>query len=213
MINAFVMGIKPGGKHWISKDLLYTPTSKGGLGLIRLEDFISAIKCSWVKRFCIDKLDDHWADLLDGFFNTVPDTRHTILQFGPERFNKLISLKIPGLSSIFSAFKTIKKQFPTDPSTLDNSWLLQPLFYNTNFTRKMPNSKKETFLTPTFYGLPDSAHTLSLKDFFPNGVFIERNCLNTLARANLMHMQYTNLKAHIKNKVGPVANLLLKGFS
>merc|ERR1712240_366252 len=70
-------------------------------------------------------------------------------------------------------------------------------------TRKMPNSKKDTFLTPTFYGLPDSAHTLSLKDFFPNGIFIERNCLNTLARANLMHMQYTNLKAHIKTKVGP----------
>ena len=126
------MGIKPGGKHWISKELLYTPISKGGLALIRLEDFINAIKCSWVKRFFIDKLDDHWADLLDRFFNTLPDTRHTILHYGPERFNKLISLKIPGLSSIFSAFKTLKKQYP---STLDNSWLLQPLFYNTNFTR------------------------------------------------------------------------------
>ena len=142
MINAFVMGIRPGGRHWISKDTLYTPTTKGGLGIIRLEDFTKAIKCSWVKRYCIDKLDDHWADKLDKFFNVTHNTRHNVLKFGPERFNKLIAKKMPGLSSIFSSFKTLKQQFPTCPSTLDNSWLCQPVFYNKNFTRKAPNTKK-----------------------------------------------------------------------
>ena len=189
MINSFVMGIKPGGKHWMSKDFLYTPTNMGGLGIIRLEDFTKAIKCSWVKRYCIDKLDDHWADLLDTHFNITPSKRHTILDFGPEKLNKIINLKIPGLSSIFSAYKSLKSNFPTCPSTLDNSWLCQPLFYNNNFTRKVPNSKKDTFLTPTFYGLPDSAHTLTLKDFFPNGKFIEKENLNTVAQAKLMQMQ------------------------
>ena len=63
--------------------------------------------------------------------------------------------------------------------------------------------KKCTFLTPTFYGLPDSAHTLTLSDFFPNGRFIEKANLNTLTGANLMEMQYNNLKVHVKNKVGP----------
>ena len=87
------MGIRPGGKHWISKDTLYTPTTKGGLGIIRLEDFTKAIKCSWVKRYCIDKLDDHWADKLDTFFNVTHNTRHNVLKFGPERFNKLIAKK------------------------------------------------------------------------------------------------------------------------
>ena len=43
------------------------------------------------------KLDDHWADLLGTHLNTSPNTRYTILKFGPERFNKLISKKIPGL--------------------------------------------------------------------------------------------------------------------
>ena len=202
MINSFVMGIKKCGKHWISKDLLYTPALKGGLGLVRLEDFVRAIKCSWVKRYSIDKLDDHWADLLDIHFNISPNTRHTILKFGPERFNKLISKKIPGLSSIFSAYKTLKQQFPTCPSTLDNSWLCQPVFFNLNFTRKVPNTKQVTYLTPTFYGLPDTAHTLALSDFFPGGRFIQREDLNTLAISNLMPMQYNNLKAHIRNKVG-----------
>ena len=196
------MGIKPGGKHWMSKDYLYTPINKGGLGIIRLEDFTKAIKCSWVKRYCTDKLDDHWADLLDIYFKVTPNTRHTILHYGPEKFNKIINLNIPGLSSIFSAYKSLKNNFPTNPCTQDNSWLCQPIFFNYSFTRKIPNSKKVTFLTPTFYGLPDSAHTLALKDFFPNGKFIERENLNTLTQANLMQMQYTNLKAHIKNKVG-----------
>ena len=203
LINNFVMGIKPGGRHWISKDLIYTPTKQGGLGVIFLEDFIKAIKCSWIKRYCIDMLDDHWADILDSIFNVTPETRHTILKYGPERFNKIINMKIPGLSSIVSSYKILKQQFPTCSSTQDNSWLFQPVFFNTNFTRKYPNSKKNTFLTPTFYGLKDSAHNLTLIELYPHGKFIDKDHLNTLTNSNLMQMQYYNLRAHIKNKVGP----------
>ena len=174
------MGHKAQNKHWISKDLLYTSTCKGGLGIIQLHNFTKAIKCSWVKRYCIDKLDDHWADKLDSFFNITPDTRYTITKFGPERFNPIINEHIPGLSSIFATYKTLRKHFPTGPETLDNSWLCQPLFYNLNFTRKMPNSFKTTFLKPTFYGLPDRAHTLTVQDFYPNGRFISLTSLNTI---------------------------------
>ena len=113
IINNFVMGIKSENKHWISKDLLYTPTSKGGFGLIHLHDFTKAIKCSWVKRYCIDKLDDHWADKLDSFFNLTPETRHNITKYGPERFNSLINNKqFPALNSIFAAYKELKQNFP-----------------------------------------------------------------------------------------------------
>ena len=170
LINNYVMGIKAENRHWISKDLLYTPTCKGGLGLIRLHDFTTAIKCSWVKRYCIDKLDDHWADKLDTLLHLTPHTRNIITKYGPERFNYIINLKIPALSGIFSAYKTLKKNFPTFPETLDNSWLCQPLFYNLNFTMKMPGSSKTTLLKPTFYGIPDTAHTLSVKDFYPNTI-------------------------------------------
>ena len=203
LINNFVMGIKAGGRHWISKDLIYTPTKQGGLGVIFLEDFIKAIKCSWVKRYCIDLLDDHWADILDSIFKLTPETRHTILKYGAERFNKIKNMKIPGLSSIMSSYKTLKQQFPTCPSTQDNSWLFQPVFFNTNFTRQYPNSKKTTFLTPTFYGLQDSAHTLTLIELFPHGKFIDKDTLNTLTGSNLMEMQYNNLRAHINHRVGP----------
>ena len=139
--------------------------------------------------------------MLDTFFKVNLNTRHTITKFGPERFNTIINEKIPGLSSIFSAYKTLKQNFPTGPETLDNSWLCQPLFYNPNFTRKLPNNSKHTFLKPTFYGLPDSAHTLTVKDFFPNGKFISLGTLNTLTSSNLMLMQYKNLEFHIRNKI------------
>ena len=108
-------------KYWISKDLLYTPTSQGGFGIKNLHNFTEVIKCSWVKRYCIDKLDAHWADMLDTFLKLTPDTRHTITQFGPERCNTIINEHIPCLSSIFSAYKTLKQHFPTGPETLDNS--------------------------------------------------------------------------------------------
>ena len=94
-INNFVMGVKVGSKHWISKDLLYEHTTKGGFGIIKLNDFCQAIKCSWAKRYCIDNLDDLWAEQLDNFFNLTPDTRKNILSYGPERFNKIINSHIP----------------------------------------------------------------------------------------------------------------------
>ena len=66
----------------------------------------------------------------------------------------------------------------------------------------MPNSSKTTFLKPTFYGLPDRAHTLTVQDFYPNGRFISLTSLNTITGANLMQMQYKNLEFHIKSKIG-----------
>ena len=78
------MGIESHNKHWINKDLIYTPISQGGFGLIRLDSFTNAIKVSWIKRYTIDKIDDNWADIIDNFFQLTSDTRHTIHSFGPE---------------------------------------------------------------------------------------------------------------------------------
>ena len=197
LINNFVMGIEKNNKHWINKDLMYTQTSKGGFGMIKIETFIKAIKISWIKRYSIDKIDDNWADIIDTFFQTTPENRGTIHHFGPERFNKIIKANIPVISSLFNAYKTLKC-----PSTMDNTWLNQCVFYNMNFTRKQPNSLKQTFLTPTFYGIPDTHHMLTLKDFFPAGVFITNEQLNQRTNTIIMDLQYLNLKNHIKAHVG-----------
>jgi hypothetical protein len=43
----------------ISKDRIYVPVNKGGLGLINLESFLAAQKCSWIRR-CFFKINDPW---------------------------------------------------------------------------------------------------------------------------------------------------------
>ncbi len=45
------------GKSRIAKKKLYLPPNIGGLGLIKLSDFVTALQCSWVKR-----VTQHWGD-------------------------------------------------------------------------------------------------------------------------------------------------------
>jgi hypothetical protein len=43
----------------IAKNRIYSPVENGGLGMFRLGDFISALKCSWIKR-SVDNINDNW---------------------------------------------------------------------------------------------------------------------------------------------------------
>ena len=72
-----------------------------------------------------------------------------------------------------------------------------------NVTQSQLKSHKKIFLTPTFYGIPDIYHTLTLKDLYPSGVFISNESLMQLTNTSIMHMQYQNFKNHIKAHVGP----------
>jgi hypothetical protein len=43
----------------IARDRLYIKPKEGGLGLINLSDYVTALQCSWVKR-CAAKINDSW---------------------------------------------------------------------------------------------------------------------------------------------------------
>ena len=58
---------------WVSKDVLYRK-GEGGFGMIRVDYFFQALKCSWIKRYVVNKVDDHWGDLLDIHLKLTPDT-------------------------------------------------------------------------------------------------------------------------------------------
>jgi hypothetical protein len=45
------------GKMRTAAKKLYTPLNEGGLGLIKLSEFITSLQCSWVKR-----ITQHWGD-------------------------------------------------------------------------------------------------------------------------------------------------------
>ena len=142
------------------------------------------------------------AKMIDTHFSLTPDNRHEILQFGPEKFNKLIKLNIPCISSIFKSYKIFKHNFPTQPDTNDNSWLQQNIFYNNNFFSKQPNNNRTTFLTTTFFGLPDTYHKLNVINFYSHNTFITHDKLNTMTNTNLHTLHYNNLKFQITSKIG-----------
>ena len=201
-INNYVMNITQTSRNWINSELLYTSTNKGGLGMIRLTDFLHSIKCSCIRRYCIDKLNDHWADKIDSFFGLTNETRHTLLSFGPEKFNAIIKAQIPVISSMFASYKLFKAQFPSSIENGDNTWVTQNIFFNMNFARTQPRTRQLTHLTPSFYGIPHGSHTLRLIDFYPNLSFITNQELNTLTGTTIIPLNYKNLEKHIKKHVG-----------
>ena len=84
----------------VKEEVLYGRKSEGGFGMIRVDDFFNGLKCSWIKRYCVDKIDDHWADLLDQQLKLTPPTRQRMLEFGAEKFNVLAKKKIPCISQL-----------------------------------------------------------------------------------------------------------------
>ena len=181
---------------------LYSHSSEGGMGMINLKNFIPALKTSWVRRYVIDKLDDHWADLVDSHLGITREDRDTILDYGPEKFNRIIKANLPGISSIFSGYKKVKNLFPTEPETMDNSWIMQNIFYNMNFNRKNPDNKSTVHLTPGFYGIPERYHTLNVTELYPRGIFISKENLEEKIETRMVALSYNNLKTHIKSKIG-----------
>ena len=55
--------------------MLYIPTDRGGPGMIRLTNFCHAIKVSWVRSYAIDKIYDHWAEMVDTHFFLTSDMK------------------------------------------------------------------------------------------------------------------------------------------
>ena len=56
----------PLGKgNWINQDILYASKSEGGFNFIHVRSFFMSLKISWIKRYATDRLDDHWADIID----------------------------------------------------------------------------------------------------------------------------------------------------
>ena len=51
-------------------------------------------------------------------------------------------LKLPGISSLFKAYRQLKIHLPTNSASLGNTWLTQTVFLNPNPTRSIPNCKK-----------------------------------------------------------------------
>ena len=44
---------------------MYDPKSEGGFNFIDARSLFTSLNVSWIKRYATDRLDDHWADIID----------------------------------------------------------------------------------------------------------------------------------------------------
>ena len=53
---------------WLTPEVLYGPISQGELNMVKVDAFYHLLKCSWIRRYAIGLINDHWADMLDQIF-------------------------------------------------------------------------------------------------------------------------------------------------
>ena len=96
----------------MNKEILHGPKTQGGLNLPKVSEFFMSLEFSWIRRNAITKVNDHWADQIDLFFNLTQDCRSELFLWGSERFNEIKKSGIPCIAGWFKAYKEVKHCFP-----------------------------------------------------------------------------------------------------
>ena len=198
-------------KKWLSTKLLYTNKAKGGLAFVKFVDFVKSVKCSWVRRYT-EGCNDLWCDILDSKLQRHPGNRHEILSWGDREFDKIINEQTICLSSIFKCLADLNKAFLTEPEAMDNRWLEQAVFKNSNIQAKIANRLKAGYQTKpisqTYYNLPDNLR-LRIIDLYEGGKFKPRESLELTIQHQLMDETFSLaenshilLKTHFSEIIG-----------
>ena len=193
-------------KRWIPDEVMYAPKHLGGLGCIRVKDFITGIKVTWIRRYAILQYEDHWADLLDTILGIKKENRKEILSWGHKAFENAIQLGKIVLSELMSCLASITKKFPSPVETNDNTWLNQPIFYNDAIRAPAPttaNPNKTIYLNQGDYGLSKRTKKTSLIMCYEGGRFKSKENLETALGEPILPLHYSNLMFHIKSNIGP----------
>ena len=156
----------PPKKHlWIDSETLCNDKKAGGFGCINIKDFFSGLKLSWIRRYALNQINDHWCDIIDTLcgIENIND-RPKILGWGSEYFTEAIKKSYPGISDFLTSLRTLHKSWVTPKENNDNRWQYQPLFYNTRIKmNRNKNKKPKAFSSPSDMGLPDTVKTRSLQ--------------------------------------------------
>ena len=88
------------------------------------------VKVSWIKRYATDRLDDHWADIIDRELKISRGRRRQILTWGTEALTCMINKKYPCIESFFKAWIDFKTSFHFRPAKTHNNLLHSPIFFN-----------------------------------------------------------------------------------
>ena len=209
LIDTFIMhnsyiGPDPSKKAWIKSAILHGPKHLGGLGGVKVEEFIHGLNISWIHRYTTKKYNDHWCDLLDkklGFGYNKP--RSEFLLWGPAKWSHLTKEGTPFLSKILSSFKLFCSNFVSVNSKTDNRWLYQPLFFNPNLS-----TGGKPYLVPSDYSIATNSvsNTAKVIDVFDNDGDIitpEIMTLSGLGISNKNFLGALQFRMDLRKVIGP----------
>ena len=119
-----------GNRNWIHQDILYGSKSEGCFKFIDARNFFKSLKIFWMKRYATDKLDDHWADIIDVNLKIEKSERAQILKWGQEAFSCMMNSSFPCIQGFFKAWCDFKTNFHFRPTDTHNNLLHSPIFFN-----------------------------------------------------------------------------------
>ena len=192
-------------KRWIPEEIMFAPKHLGGLGCIRVKDFITSIKVTWIRRYAVLQYNDHWCDLLDNMLGITSNNRSWILSWGHKAFNNCVQAGKIVLSEMISCLSHFTQQFPAPVETNDNTWINQPIFHNDAIRRIDPNHRnpnKTISLNPAEYGLSQRTKGTTLSMCFTGGKFKSQEDLEATLGEPLLPLNFAKLRTHIKSNIG-----------
>jgi hypothetical protein len=112
----------------ISKQRIYLPVREGGLGLIKLENFLHAQKCAWIRR-CVHKINDSWR------WEILERTNYCLDSFRMENFDKERNLVQWNIADSVCKFQT--KYW-----SRNENYRTAPIFNNAFFFKEEPRRRE-----------------------------------------------------------------------
>jgi hypothetical protein len=182
LINGFVKkGIV------IAADRLYLKANRGGLGLIKIENYISALQCSWIKR-CSINLNDTWR------WNLGLACNFRFSNIRPEMVNKDDT---PIAANIVQSFARFQDKF----WKINENFLQAPLVDNRMFLRAPPERRApvrglvdRNLLGPAFYDRhKETLLNLKMSCLIVNNVVVDFPTLNANSGLTFTQAAYFNL--------------------
>jgi hypothetical protein len=104
----------------ITKERIYLPVDRGGLGLFRLTDLISALQCSWIKRIYHSQ-NDNWRARL------VSTGNGNVLNIANDSWAR--ARVGPVLRNIMNSYEHFKDKFTRQ----NNNYISVPIYCNRAF--------------------------------------------------------------------------------
>jgi len=171
----------------VARDRLYIKPKEGGLGLINLSDYVTALQCSWVKR-CTVKINDSWRWRLASACN-----------FNLEMLRKrFFDAELePVLYNIAESFEKIQWKF----WALNENYLMAPLVDNKFFLRAAPERRApvlgcvdRNLVGPEFYAANKEAlQSLRMNCLIRGNHIVTIDALRRQTGLNFSNNAYLNL--------------------